>query len=710
MQSEIMRTFRQGLLNTLGLAVTAGALCAPVCAPAAGLVAAWGDNGSRQTVIPQGLGRVKAIAAGPTLSLALKTDGRVVAWGFNGYGPALVPADLSGVTAIGAGWSHALALKADGTVTAWGYNSQGQMNAPSGLSNVIAIAAGNDHNLALKDDGTVVAWGDGTYGQTNVPPGMSSVIAIAAGRDHNLALKVDGTVTAWGRNDAAETNVPSGLSQVKAIAGGAGFSLALKSDGPVVGWGNNYYGQATPPPGLSNVISIAAGAAHGLALRSDGAIVAWGADWPGLTNIPPVLTNATAIAAGWYHSLAIVFDGPAQILQGPPSQALPWSTNMTLAVTATGWQPLSYQWFFQGVALTNSARISGATTPVLTIATLQFSDTGAYTLVVSNAFGSVVSSGTVITVIGPPVILQQPIGRTVAAGSDVILTVVAEGPIPLTYQWQINGTPIAGATRTGLTLTNVQPPHSGNYSVVVSNVYGAVQSLAAVFTVTNTPPYILRQPVSQIMFPGGRATFSISAKGSLPLDYQWRVNGNDIPGATDSALALEHLRYDQTGYYNVVVRNPFGEIISAKASLSVVQVCVWGDVWWGTQGPVLDPHAPTNVPPELTNLVAIAAGDYHVLALKPDGKVATWTLVPLSPPYNIVTNIPASVSNVAAIAAGGNCNLVLRSNGTVVAWGYSPLWPSITNVPSGLSNIIAVATGGEHCRFIREVPVWTYGG
>ena len=502
---------------------------------------------------------------------------------------------------------------------------------------------------------------------------------------------------------------------MKAVAGGGEFSLALKSDGTVVGWGDNAYGQATLPPGLSIVIAIAAGTDHGLALKSDGAVVAWGYNYQGATNVPAVLTNVTAVAAGYSHSLAIVFDGPPQILQGPPSQALPWSTNMTLAVTATGWQPLSYQWFFKGAALTNNSRISGATAPVLTITPLQFSDTGTYTLVVSNAFGSVISSGTVITVIGPPVILQPPVDQTVAAGSDVTLTVAAEGPSPLSYQWQLNGAPITGATWTELRLTNVQPVHSGDYSVVVSNAYGAVQSLAAVFTVTNTAPYVLRQPVSQTLPLGGCAAFSIIAKGSLPFSYQWRFDGNDIPGATGSVLPMEHLRYDQTGFYNVVVRNAFGQLISTKAFLSVVQACAWSDFWWPPGGLVLNGpaygYAPTNVPPGLTNLVAIAAGDNHVFALKPDGKVVTWTSVPLLPPYNTVTNIPASVSNVVAIAADQSCNLVLRSNGTVVAWGYSPRSPGVTNVPSGLSNVIAIATGGEHCLALKSngtVIAWGY--
>jgi alpha-tubulin suppressor-like RCC1 family protein len=699
----MMKTLSKGLLNPISLAVIAGALCAPMGATAGGLVAAWGDWGGTKLYIPQGLRSVKAVADGGNHDLALKTDGTVVAWGSPGYGQSVVPADLSGVIAIGAGFNHSVALRVDGTVRAWGDNSLRQTNVPAGLTSVIAIAAGDDHNLALKEDGTVVAWGYNAYGQTNVPAGLSNVIAVAAGRHHSLAVKVDGTVIGWGGNGWGEINIPPGLTQVRAVAGGGEFSLALKADGTVVGWGDNAYGQATPPPGLSNVIAIAAGTYHGLALKSDGAVIAWGYNHLGSTDVPAVLTNATAISAGLQHSLAIVFDGPPQILEAPPSQVVPWSTNISLVVTVAGWQPLSCQWFFKGAALTNCSRVSGATTPVLTINPLQFSDTGTYTLVVSNAFGSVVSLGAVITVVGPPVITQQPVGRTVAAGSDVTFTVAAEGPAPLSYRWQVDGTAVAGATRATLTLTNLQPAHSGGYSAIVSNGYGSVQSLAAVLTVTNTAPYVVRQPAGQTSPLGGSATFSIVAKGSLPLTYQWRFNGNDITGATGSALAMGHLRYDQSGFYNVVVRNALGQVISAKALLSVVQAAVWGEDGFGLAGPYPNPYAPTNVPPGLTNLVAVAAGALHVLALKPDGRVATWASSYLPEPYNSVTNIPASVSNVAAVAAAEVCSMVLRSNGTVVAWGgFNPWAPAVTNVPAGLSNVVAIATGGYHCLALKS--------
>src|SRR5215472_9639376 len=105
---------------------------------AAGTVSCWGANDSLQSQVPGGLTRVTAIAAGPTHSLALKSDGTVVGWGLNDSGQSSIPADLGSVTAIAAGSNYSLALKADGTIEAWGNVPN---NAPL-LTNVVAIAAG----------------------------------------------------------------------------------------------------------------------------------------------------------------------------------------------------------------------------------------------------------------------------------------------------------------------------------------------------------------------------------------------------------------------------------------------------------------------------------------------------------------------------------------------------------------------------------------
>jgi alpha-tubulin suppressor-like RCC1 family protein len=150
-------------------------------------VLAWGDNSVGQCSVPQGLGGVRAIAAGRNHSLALRTNGIVVGWGFNTYGQASPPL-LSNAVAIAAGYLHSAALLSNGTVVVWGDNTFGQANVSGGLTNAVALAAGDFHTLALRADGRVVAWGDDTYQQIDIPAALNNVFALSSGNYHGLAL------------------------------------------------------------------------------------------------------------------------------------------------------------------------------------------------------------------------------------------------------------------------------------------------------------------------------------------------------------------------------------------------------------------------------------------------------------------------------------------------------------------------------------------
>ena len=87
-----------------------------------------------------------------------------------------------------------------------------------------------------------------------------------------------------------------------------------------------------------------------------------------------------------------------------------------------------------------------------------------------------------------PVILAQPTNQVAIVGGTATFTVAADGTPPLSYQWNFNGTNIAGATNTFLTLTNVQFNQAGNYAVLVTNVYGSILSSNAMLTVNPIPP------------------------------------------------------------------------------------------------------------------------------------------------------------------------------------------------------------------------------
>jgi len=85
-----------------------------------------------------------------------------------------------------------------------------------------------------------------------------------------------------------------------------------------------------------------------------------------------------------------------------------------------------------------------------------------------------------------PTITAQPVSQSAAVGGSVMYSVTAHSAPPvsvLNYQWSFNGTNLAAATNTSLTLTNVQLSQAGNYSVLVANKAGSVLSSNAVLTV-----------------------------------------------------------------------------------------------------------------------------------------------------------------------------------------------------------------------------------
>lgn len=85
-----------------------------------------------------------------------------------------------------------------------------------------------------------------------------------------------------------------------------------------------------------------------------------------------------------------------------------------------------------------------------------------------------------VQILRGPIIQVSPVSKSINIGESITLTVSANGPPPLTYQWRKGGVDIPGATGTSHTLTSAQPSDSGTYSVVVSNEWGTVVAGKAV--------------------------------------------------------------------------------------------------------------------------------------------------------------------------------------------------------------------------------------
>ena len=187
-----------------------------------------------------------------------------------------------------------------------------------------------------------------------------------------------------------------------------------------------------------------------------------------------VVTNSFGSVTSTVASLTVTMPmfAPSIFLE-PESQTVISGQNVTFNVDASGTPPLTYQWRFNGANLpsTNSAS--------LTISGVQAGNAGFYSVLVSNAKGSVLSFDAQLTVLIPPTITTQPNGQAVNRGSTVIFLVQASSTTPLSYQWRFNGTNITAGTSSMLTLTNVQVSQMGEYDVIVSNVAGATMSAEA---------------------------------------------------------------------------------------------------------------------------------------------------------------------------------------------------------------------------------------
>ena len=89
---------------------------------------------------------------------------------------------------------------------------------------------------------------------------------------------------------------------------------------------------------------------------------------------------------------------PPSITQQPQNQTNNLGTTASFRVSATGASPLTYRWRKGTTNLVDGGRISGATTTNLTIANVQVTDAGNYSVIVSNPLGSISSATVTLTV------------------------------------------------------------------------------------------------------------------------------------------------------------------------------------------------------------------------------------------------------------------------------------------------------------------------
>ena len=637
----------------------------------------WGNSTKRELSAPL-RGGILTMATGQYHSLAICCGGGVAAWGsLNTYGQTTVPAGMGEVIEVAAGgdfWlddsGHSLALKRDGTLVAWGFDDDGGNRVPAGLDQVKAIAAGRAHSLAVKADGSVVAWGSNPHGGITPPPGLGNVVAVSARGYFSLALKSDGTVAAWGSNfdgiQWVDATSPVGLRDVVAISAGRFHSLALKHDGSVVAWGYNSHGQTNVPSGLTGVVAIAAGGFHSMALKNDGSVVAWGANSHGQATVPiSARSGVKLISAGILHSMAAIQQEPypaitssSRILSSPGawvSHQVAVTHALALGFSAVGLPP--------GLSIDPvSGLISGSAAASRSSVRIQV-ETDQGRLAQSAWIG--ISAGLPPTALGlsPAVVSENSNAGTVVGSLTATDPDAGDAHV---FEW------VDGAGSTDNRMFRIE----GNQVVVNQKITLDYEKNPADLSIRVRARDASLNPYEQIVTIRLIDDRSEDADG----DGLSEAQEEDIYLTSDTKRDT-----DGDGFSDgfEVVR---GFAPGNAASFPTGRILLG----WGS-----DPDGRANPPLGVPDVIDLAAGFVHSLALKSDGKVLAW-----GGNGDGQATVPGSLTGVTAVAAGKTHSLALKSGGTVSAWGNNAFGQ--INVPSGLRDVVAIAAGDFHNLALRQ--------
>lgn len=608
---------------------------------------------------------------------------------------------------------------------------------PDGVA-AVQVAAGYSHTLALGTDGVVYAWGSNSHGELGngdpassalptpvTMPANTTVVSLAAGYFDSFAVTSTGAVYAWGyggqgelgtgnANDATSPtllHLPSGAA-VTSVSAGYAHTLALTSTGAVYAWGANSAGQlgdgtlnpeqspvkVQVPSGITMKM-VTAGWGHSAALSSTGSVYTWGANNRGQLGLParqfsvlplPVDlggAKAASVSAGYQHSVATLSDG----------SALAWGDNSygqlgagksatTLPSTVT---PVPVQ---LGSAHVTSVAAGFAHTLLL-------SDNGVALATGDNHYGEL-GTGDHGAGTSSPVAVALPAGSTafaVATSSYSLTSFVLVPPVPTATTVTTTSTTVTRGQ--SVTFTATVAPNSGDGTVTFTSGDA------------NTPlPGCVNLPVHAVIAAGYRATCSTAALPVGTTAISASYSGGAQYTASDATLAGGQQVTAVSGVATAWGGNGSGQLGDGSKTVRTAPVAV-------------------SFPPG-TQVVQLAAGSNHALAILSDGSVYAWgdnTYGELGDGTNnsakapVPVTLPTGVVPVS-VAAGALTSALLASDGTLYSWGLNnvgqlgngsttdALVPTPVDLPPA-TVVTAVALGAAHLLALTSTgAVYSAGG
>jgi hypothetical protein len=138
-----------------------------------------------------------------------------------------------------------------------------------------------------------------------------------------------------------------------------------------------------------------------------------------------------------------------------------------------------------------------------------------------------------LVVTDSPWIFTNPQTRSVSTNEPALFTVVAGGAKPLTYQWRHAGTNLPGETAVALAVLGATPDQAGPYSVIVSNLMGASESLAAQLYVSLAPV----RPYLSVLGPVANGRLTLALTGEIGRSYRIETSPDLVSWTSETSFS-----------------------------------------------------------------------------------------------------------------------------------------------------------------------------
>jgi gliding motility-associated-like protein len=249
------------------------------------------------------------------------------------------------------------------------------------------------------------------------------------------------------------------------------------------------------------------------------------------------------------------------------------SFTNTVVVANAAQLPLSYQWYKDGNIVANNGL-----SQQLLLQNIAVADQGLYAVRVSNTCGTTQSSSGRLSLVGNPVIAQQPLPISACVGEEGVATVVATSDdAKIAYSWFKDGVLMPGQIGQQLVFAKIASNDIGVYKAVVTNGCNLT-------TTTSNFQIIIKEKISQVATIADKqlcsgtdllVDISKNLKGAdLTSSYQWKLNGIDIldPSALTNTIKLLAVSKSNVGNYAVLATNSCGSSLLDLFKLGVTNL------------------------------------------------------------------------------------------------------------------------------------------